>query len=629
MIPSITLDASLRVEDYNEAFVETIIPRSMTMGYEILFLFQESDRAEVQHTFDRCKLQKPGTFAMIHGKKITTVASQPNAFPSRSEYSCIIAYLENEMFNMALVVKYEEGTDHEANELKDFFNKAPIALHWLSDQGKVLWANDREIEVLEYPRSEYIGKDIMQFCPDSKEKVLEIFKELGSGNTIRDVPVRFRSKSGKIKDFLIDSNVNYKDDGSFNHTRCFIRDDTGRKVREARAEVLLAEAKRVVEDKGRFVAKLLHEIKTPLHIISMAMDLGEKQCDECREKNHLTLSQTAHLSRLVTNMSSAMRFDDGIIPPEQVEKCNLARFFEEYRKPSFPAKFKSLQMMLSINEGDGHGLVMVDTTKITIILDELLLYCAQVSANCDTLALKVTKRARSREYAIEVSYVGQVLNHATVQNLFHNYWLDSSKSSDQPLSADTPGLNLGLNIAFNNAQCLGSDLSVESTPAKTCFRFSISPPAAESESKPTISQALVEHDPVEIPQGIGLNDCKSRHVLIVEDNTICQKMCKRMLTKLGHTCSVADNGAIAVDMITDPDCVIYDVVFMDIRMPIMDGIEATARIKEYLDRCQIKLPIIALTAEDDFDITAVTGFSSMLAKPASVADIKKLLAEVE
>mmetsp|Transcript_36524 Transcript_36524/g.91890 ORF Transcript_36524/g.91890 Transcript_36524/m.91890 type:complete len:94 (-) Transcript_36524:290-571(-) len=76
----------------------------------------------------------------------------------------------------------------------------------------------------------------MNFCPDEKELVLEIFQTLGSGNAIKDVPVRFRTKGGDIKDLLIDSNVNWNTDGSFKHSRCFIRDDAARKVREAKLE---------------------------------------------------------------------------------------------------------------------------------------------------------------------------------------------------------------------------------------------------------------------------------------------------------------------------------------------------------------------------------------------------------
>ena len=64
--------------------------------------------------------------------------------------------------------------------------------------------------MLGYTAEEYIGQPIMKFCPDEEALVLEIFKQLGSGNTIRDVPVRFRTKSGDIKHLLIDSNVNYK-----------------------------------------------------------------------------------------------------------------------------------------------------------------------------------------------------------------------------------------------------------------------------------------------------------------------------------------------------------------------------------------------------------------------------------
>ena len=446
MHPSVTIDSSLRVTSYNEAFVGNVLPEKMALGYKILLLFDESDKLDVQETFEQCR-SEPGPFKIVYGKKITTIASQPTAFPMRSVYDCIISYAEG-VFNMAIVLKYEQHcSTHEADELKDFFNKAPIALHWLSDEGKVLWANDRELEVLEYSRSEYIGEDIMKFCPDSKEKVLDIFKELGSGNTIRDVPVRFRTKSGKIKDLLIDSNVNYKDDGSFNHTRCFIRDDTGRKIREARAEILLAEAQMRAKDKGRFVAKLLHEIKTPLHVMSMATSVEEKQSGERGEKDELILSQTMHLSRLVSNMSAAMIFDDENIPSEDLVECDLVQYFENYSQPSFPPP-RAVDMMLTMNDGDAK-FVMIDTGKLTTVLDELLMFCGQMSVDGGRPEVRVTNPVQSGEYRVEVSCVCQVLDKAFVQRVFHSYWLDSA-STNQPLNSDTPGLNLGLYIAFNN-----------------------------------------------------------------------------------------------------------------------------------------------------------------------------------
>jgi PAS domain S-box-containing protein len=118
----------------------------------------------------------------------------------------------------------------------------------LLGDGTVLWANQTELNVLGYTAEEYIGKQIMNFCPDERELVLEIFKRLGTGNIIKDVPVRFRTKDGRLVHLLIDSNVAYNRDGSFGHTRCFIRDDTGRKIRDVRTKLLIDENERVCCD---------------------------------------------------------------------------------------------------------------------------------------------------------------------------------------------------------------------------------------------------------------------------------------------------------------------------------------------------------------------------------------------
>ena len=92
MIPSVTIDSSLQIKSYNEAFVANIIPEKMTLGYKILF--DESDRLEVQNAFEKCRLDT-GPFATVSGKKLTTIASQPTAFPIRSEYNCIISYVDH------------------------------------------------------------------------------------------------------------------------------------------------------------------------------------------------------------------------------------------------------------------------------------------------------------------------------------------------------------------------------------------------------------------------------------------------------------------------------------------------------------------------------------------------------
>lgn len=113
------------------------------------------------------------------------------------------------------------------SEFIDFFQKAPISLHWLSGTGHVIWANETELQSLGYTADEYIGHHISEFCPDEPMLLQEVFGRLGRGDAIHDVAFRFRTKSNKVKVLLIDSNVNWNPDGSFRHTRCFIRDITG------------------------------------------------------------------------------------------------------------------------------------------------------------------------------------------------------------------------------------------------------------------------------------------------------------------------------------------------------------------------------------------------------------------
>ena len=105
-------------------------------------------------------------------------------------------------------------------ELIDFFQHAPIALHWLSGTGVILWANDTELKSLGFTAEEYIGQSITKFLmPGEEEHLQEVFGNLMAGRTIHDAPFRFRAKNGDVKYLIVDSNVNFNEDGSFRHTR--------------------------------------------------------------------------------------------------------------------------------------------------------------------------------------------------------------------------------------------------------------------------------------------------------------------------------------------------------------------------------------------------------------------------
>lgn len=213
-------------------------------------------------------------------------------------------------------------------ELVDFFQNAPIALHWLSGAGVIIWANDSELKALGYSADEYIGHTITEFLMPGEELHLqEVLGNLAAGRTIHDKPFRFRAKNGDVKYLIVDSNVNFNEDGSFRHTRylscnanykaltllipngikrilhkshiillpaflpfnrCFIRNDTDRRVKE---EILMASNRIMAEEadaKGAFIRHVFHEMRTPLHVLSTFLNSVNPSAEDFEEMRHHT-----------------------------------------------------------------------------------------------------------------------------------------------------------------------------------------------------------------------------------------------------------------------------------------------------------------------------------------------------
>jgi len=121
--------------------------------------------------------------------------------------------------------RVEEALRRREAELQEFLDNAPEGMHWVAEDGTVLWANRAELEMLGYQASEFIGKHIAQFHADA-DVIADIMARLSRGETLREFQARLLCKDGSIRHVLINSNV-YREDGRFLHTRCFTRDITG------------------------------------------------------------------------------------------------------------------------------------------------------------------------------------------------------------------------------------------------------------------------------------------------------------------------------------------------------------------------------------------------------------------
>ena len=129
----------------------------------------------------------------------------------------------------------EEALRRSEANLSDFFENAPIGLHWVNAEGRIVRANRSELEMLGYREDEYVGRAIADFHADPAV-VADILARLSHGETLREFPAQLRAKDGSLRDVRISSNVLWEH-GRFVHSRCFTHDVTERN----RAESLLRE----------------------------------------------------------------------------------------------------------------------------------------------------------------------------------------------------------------------------------------------------------------------------------------------------------------------------------------------------------------------------------------------------
>ena len=126
-------------------------------------------------------------------------------------------------------------------------------------------------------------------------------------------------------------------------------------------------------------------------------------------------------------------------------------------------------------------------------------------------------------------------------------------------------------------------------------------------------------------------DFSGKRLLLVEDNQINMEIAQMILTQMGFDVETAENGKIAVDMVTSAARGHYDAIMMDIQMPVMDGYTATKIIRNLEDETLAQTPVIAMTANafaEDIRSSEEAGMQGHIAKPIDVNIMKKTLAEV-
>ena len=195
----------------------------------------------------------------------------------------------------------EDDLRRSQKDLSDFFDNAPVGLHWVGPDGRILEVNQAELDMLGYNRSEYVGHPLSEFHVD-EDSIADILDRLARGETLRSYETRLRTRDGLIRYVQLDSNVLW-DEGQFVHTRCFTRDITERKRAEEKTSALLV-SEQAARAQAEEAAELVRRLQVIIDISLMHLSLDELLSEILARIGEMLASDAAAILLLTEDRSN-------------------------------------------------------------------------------------------------------------------------------------------------------------------------------------------------------------------------------------------------------------------------------------------------------------------------------------
>lgn len=389
-------------------------------------------------------------------------------------------------------------------------------------------------------------------------------------------------------------------------------------ITERRAgERALAAACDAAEAAGRarsnFLAVMSHEIRTPLNGILGVTELLEGCALGETERRYVRLiaESGGHLMRIIDDVLDFSRLDAARLELEERPFDPHLPLGQAVELMAPRAAAKGLELTLEIAP-DVPRVAVGDARRIVQILLNLIgnavKFTAAGSVRVRARALAAPAGTVRLEVAVSDSGIG--IPPAAQARLFQEF-----SQVDSSVSRRFGGSGLGLAISRRLVERMGGSISVASAPGEgSTFRFDLALRAGEAGAAPP-----VEPPPVAVPRGL--------RVLLVEDNATNRLVITRMLERMGVCVTGVGEGAAAVAALREAS---FDLVFMDVMMPGMDGLQATREIR-VLDGAAGRVPIVGLSAAamcTDEEAALAAGMDGFTAKPVRSAGLAAAIARV-
>lgn len=501
-----------------------------------------------------------------------------------------------------------EQSNRQLSQTQFAMDRSGIAIHWLDgDDGRLLYINDQTIDMLGYSRKELLQLSIFDICPDFPPTYLRKY----AGSSCEQGYIRFeteyRVKDGRV--FPVEVVLYYLAEAAGRYI-AFASDISLRKA----AEQSLLQAKESAEAANRakstFLANMSHELRTPLNAILGFAQIMERDetLDETQHRKLETINRSGrHLLSLINNVLEISRIEAGrtLVKNEVFCLADTLNAVEDMIR--FRAESKGLRFVSSHNGllpsyvlGDAHHLRQV----LINLLGNAVKYTDQ-----GIIALRL--QAANDSIRFEVADTGAGIATEDLPNIFQAFY-----QTDAGV-AKGEGAGLGLTISREFVRLMGGEIEVESSLGNgSVFSFTLPLPEAD---EPAISA----------PQSrvIGLaEDQPPIRVLVVEDNSDNRELITLVLSSVGFEVRTAENGRQAIERFESWQ---PQFIWMDMRMPVLDGYQATKIIRTLPGGEKVKIAALTASAfhEDKYAILAA-GCDDMLAKPLEEDRLFQVMGEL-
>ena len=372
----------------------------------------------------------------------------------------------------------------------------------------------------------------------------------------------------------------------------------------------LDSAKNANRAKSDFFARMSHDIRTPMNAIIglTALTLDEKGLTETAKEN---------LSKIRFASDFLLGLVNDVLDMSKIEQGAIHLKSEVYRYTDFASNIKTI----FAPQCEQHGISFsFEEPCFSCILLTDKLRMNQIFFNILSNAVKYTPEGGTVSYMTQNPIIKK--NHLTCDFIisdtgigmsyeFQKHLFEPFVREDNNLTSGLQGTGLGLSIAKRLVELMNGKLLIQSEPGKgTVVTIHLTFELASPDAPPDLDDAL--------PDMIDDTILYGKHILLVEDHPLNMEIAKRLLEKKDAIVTPVLNGQLAIDRFHASSIGFFDAILMDIRMPVMDGITATQKIRS-LSRDDAKsVPIIAMTAnayDDDVKQTKEAGMVDHLSKP--------------